>query len=60
MTNPYLHACTDCGQIHNELDTDVHGKDLLIEEDGIFWCRECWKEMDRKRDAEFEAQESAA
>lgn len=55
----YYHACTDCGIVHNELDTDVHGKDLLIEEDGIYWCRECWKEMDRKRDAEFEAQEAA-
>jgi len=55
----YYHACCECGFEACEFDKNLQGKALLIEDEKDVWfCRECWKQMDAEREAKYT--ESAA
>ena len=54
----YYHACCECGFEACEFDKNLQGKDMLIYDDGGWFCRECWKQMDAEREAKYT--ESAA
>jgi len=47
----YYHACCECGFEACEFDKNLQGKDMLIYDDGGWFCRECWKQMDAERDS---------
>jgi len=54
----YWHECSDCGTVLHEHDKNMAGQKVLIKDDGGWFCRECWKQMDAEREAKYT--ESAA
>jgi len=49
----YWHECSDCGTVLHEHDKNMAGQDVLIEDDGGWFCRECWARMDAEREAKY-------